>query len=207
MRVVKNLCRAFAAALCVLTFQMEARAAGPDPVEQAKPMVTKIADLLASADFKSLPREAQFDRFLAVARERFDFDEMSKRVLGPQWNSLSAEQKGLFNERFTTLLGYTYMGKLSTYNGEQINYAPARRKGDRAEVPTSIRFSDGKTLVISYIMRLKGCEWMAYDIVAENISLVHNYMEQLRSILQKNGFDGLIGRLNEKIEEMKAKDR
>ena len=45
---------------------------------------------------------------------------------------------------------------------------------------------------------------LSYDIVAENISLVRNYTEQLRSVLQKSGFDGLIRQLNEKIGELKT---
>ena len=59
-------------------------------------------------------------------------------------------------------------------------------------------------VVIFYIMQLKGSEWTAYDIVAENISLMRNYTEQLRSVLQKSGFDGLIRQLNEKIGELKT---
>ena len=69
---------------------------------------------------------------------------------------------------------------------------------------TNIKFADGKAAAISYIMQLKGGNWMAYDLVVENISLVRNYMEQLRSILQKKGFDGLIKQIDDKIEQMKA---
>lgn len=178
--------------------------AAPDPVAQVKPVVDKITAMLTTEEYRGLPREQQFDRFLAVAEERFDFDEMSKRVLGPQWGKLTEEQKHLFNERFSRLLGYTYMDKIDAYNGEPINYLEPRVKNDRAEVRTSIKFADGKAAAISYIMQLKGENWMAYDLVVENISLVRNYMEQLRSILQKNGFDGLIKQIDEKIEQMKA---
>ena len=95
--------------------------------------------------------------------------------------------------------------KIDTYNGEAIVYGEPRFKGaDRAVVPTSIRFQNGSSVAISYIMQLKGSEWTAYDIVAENISLVRNYTEQLRSVLQKSGFDGLIRQLNEKIGELKT---
>ena len=95
--------------------------AAPDPVEQVKPVVNKITAMLTTEEYRGLPREQQFDRFLAVAQERFDFDEMSKRVLGPQWGKLTDEQKRLFNERFSRLLGYTYMEKIDAYNGEPIN--------------------------------------------------------------------------------------
>ncbi len=202
MRAIKCVFSMFAVALLALSLHAPA-AAAPDPVEQVKPVITEITTMLTRADYKKLSREEQFSKFLATAEKRFDFDEMSKRVLGPQWNSLSAEQKQLFNERFAHLLGYTYMDKIDTYAGEPIQYETPRIRGERAEVRTTIQFKNGG-VPIYYIMQLKGSEWMAYDLVVENISLVRNYMEQLRSILQKNGFDGLIKQINDKIAQMQA---
>lgn len=180
--------------------------AAPEPTEQIRPVIEKIATMLTEESYKKLDHDQQFARFLALAGERFDFDEMSKRVLGPQWNTLSADQKQLFIQRFTRLLGHTYMDKIATYSGEKILYESPRIRGDRAEVRTSIQFRSG-TVPISYIMHLKGSQWMAYDLVVENISLVRNYMEQLRSILQKNGFDGLIRQLDSKTAQLQAGQR
>ncbi len=204
MHALKFVCAVFAAALLTFSLHSPAQAtAVPDPVEQVKPVIAEITTMLTEEDYKQLPREEQFDRFLTVAKKRFDFDEMSKRVLGPQWNSLSAEQKDLFKERFARLLGYTYMDKIDTYAGEGIQYEIPRIRGGRAEVRTAIQFKNG-SVPIFYIMQLKDSEWMAYDLVVENISLVRNYMEQLRSILQKNGFDGLMKQISDKIDQLKA---
>ncbi len=180
--------------------------AAPDPVEQARPVIDKIAGMLTEKEYKKLDREQQFARFHDLAAERFDFDEMSKRVLGPQWNALSDEQKELFIVSFTRLLGYTYIDKIDTYAGETIRYDTPRIRGDRAEVRTVIQFKKGN-VPISYMMQLKDGQWMAYDLVVENISLVRNYMEQLRSILQKSGFDGLIRQLDAKIAQLQAAQR
>ena len=199
MKYVLSLCSAAFLALSLTSPVL----AAPDPVEQVKPVIAEITTMLTKEDYKKLPREEQFAKFLALAEKRFDFDEMSKRVLGPQWNSLSAEQKELFNERFAHLLGYTYMDRIDTYAGEEIQYETPRIRGERAEVRTTIQFKNG-SVPIFYIMQLKGSEWMAYDLVVENISLVRNYMEQLRSILQKNGFDGLIKQINDKISQLQA---
>ncbi|NLZ16566.1 MAG: ABC transporter substrate-binding protein, partial [Desulfobulbaceae bacterium] len=144
-----------------------AAVAAPDPTEQIKPVIDKITTMLTEDYYKKLSREQQFDKFLELAAERFDFDEMSKRVLGPQWNSLPEEQKELFINRFTRLLGYTYMDKIDTYAGEPIIYEESRIRGNRAEVRTSIQFKNGP-VPISYITQLKGSEWMTYDLVVEN---------------------------------------
>jgi len=39
---------------------------------------------------------------------------------------------------------------------------------------------------------------MVYDINIEGVSLVRNYMEQFRSILRRDKFDGLVKLLEEK---------
>lgn len=205
MNIFSSVCAALCALVFSWTLGTQAQAA-PDPTEQIRPVIEKIATMLTEESYKKLDHDQQFARFLALAGERFDFDEMSKRVLGPQWNSLSAEQKQLFIQRFTRLLGYTYMDRIATYSGEKILYESPRIRGDRAEVRTTIQFKSG-AVPISYIMQLKGSQWMAYDLVVENISLVRNYMEQLRSILQKNGFDGLIRQLDTKTAQLQAGQR
>lgn len=202
MRFIKQLHLIVVAVFFMFFMHIPAQAVS-DPAEQLRPVVDRITTLLTEADFKKLPREEQFTKFLNLAAERFDFDEMSKRVLGPRWNSLSDEQKQVFIDRFSYLLGYTYMDRIDTYDGEPIQYEQSRIRGDRAEVRTIIEFKDGD-IPISYIMQLRDAEWMAYDLIVENISLVRNYMEQLRSILQRNGFDGLIQQINSKIAQLQA---
>jgi phospholipid transport system substrate-binding protein len=57
-----------------------------------------------------------------------------------------------------------------------------------------------KSIPISYIMLLRGEQWMAYDVVAEGVSLVRNYMEQFREIIKKDGYAGLVKQIEEKID-------
>ena len=195
---MRSILSTFFLCFLILGFSSAATVAAPDPVEQIRPVVEKISHMILDPKYKALSQKEQFAQFLVAAKECFDFDEMSKRVLGPQWNSLSAEQKSVFVDRFTSLLGHTYIDKIDSYTGQPIVYGKARVKGTRAEVPTFLQ-NGSTTVPISYIMQLDEGEWMAYDLVVENISLVRNYMEQLRSILQRDGYDGLIKQIEEKI--------
>jgi phospholipid transport system substrate-binding protein len=47
-------------------------------------------------------------------------------------------------------------------------------------------------------MTAKADKWMVYDINIEGVSLVRNYMEQFKSILRNDKFDGLVKLLEEK---------
>lgn len=175
--------------------------AAADPTEQMRPFLNKVTTLLADSSLKQASRQEQCQRMIVVVRERFDFQEMSKRVLGKQWRQLSAQEQGHFEDLFTQLLQYAYVGKIDEYSGQKIEFVQQRIKGDRAEVQTLL-IDDQRTIPISYILLLKGEEWMAYDIVVEGVSLVRNYMEQFQQILSKDGYSALLDQMKSKISQL-----
>ena len=187
--------------LALLFCHGTARAVAPDPTEQLQPFLDKIVAELKSEDFKQDRSCRQCQRIIDIASEHFDFYEMSKRVLGKQWRTLSQKQKDQFVTLFTKLLQYAYIGKVEDYVDKKIEFDKQRIKGKRAEVLTHL-VDANKSIPVSYIMILKGDKWMAYDIIVEGVSLVRNYMEQFRSILRKEKFSGLIDRLQTKILEL-----
>lgn len=172
-----------------------------DPTEQMRPFLNKVTTLLADPALKQAPRQEQCQRMIAVVRERFDFQEMSKRVLGKQWRQLSAQEQMQFEDLFTQLLQYAYVGKIDEYSGQKIEFTQQRIKGDRAEVQTLL-IDNQRTIPISYILSFKGEEWMAYDIVVEGVSLVRNYMEQFQQILSKEGYPALLDQIKSKISQL-----
>jgi phospholipid transport system substrate-binding protein len=178
-----------------------AHAAVPDPTEQLKPFLDKLVSQLKDKEFRKDLSCRQCKRIVTLASEHFDFYEMSRRVLGKQWRTLSAEQKDQFVSLFTQLLQYAYIGKVEDYVDKKIVFKGQRIKGNRAEVQTLLVDAD-KTIPVSYIMILKGDTWMAYDIVVEGVSLVRNYMEQIRGILRDDKFSGLISQLKKKIKQL-----
>jgi len=189
---------------CSFVSQAVAKTAVPDPTAQLKPFLEKIVDQLENRDYKTDTSCQKCDRIVEVAKEHFDFYEMSKRVLGRSWRKLSQEQKDQFVTLFTKLLQYAYIGKVDDYVENTIEYKKQRIKGNRAEVQT-VMIADNTTIAVSYIMILKGDKWMVYDIIAEGVSLVRNYMEQFRSILHDDKFSGLISQLQKKIQELEVK--
>ncbi|MCK5517650.1 MAG: ABC transporter substrate-binding protein, partial [Desulfobulbaceae bacterium] len=101
---------------------------------------------------------------------------------------------------------YAYIGSVDEYIERDFEFKRQRIKGNRAVVKTLI-FDKSKSIPVSYIMILKGDKWMAYDIVVEGVSLVRNYMEQIRSVLREEKFPGLIAQLEKKIEELETENQ
>jgi len=176
-------------------------ASAPDPTEQMKPFLAKMTKILAEAHVTDEGQCNICKRLLEVSRERFDYNEMSKRVLGKAWRKLSKEEQAEFVDLFTDLLQYAYIGKVEDYAGQTIEFKKQRIKGKRAEVKTEL-IDKNKIIPVSYIMMLKGDQWMAYDVVVEGVSLIRNYMEQFRQILRKEKYSGLVKQIKEKIKEL-----
>ena len=178
----------------------------PDPTEQMKPFVHKVMQILKNADFKEDPKCIICKRLIDVSRERFDFNEMSKRVLGRAWRKLNKEERADFVDLFTRLLQYAYIGKLEQYTGQKVIFKGERIRGKRAEVKTEL--NDGqKSVAVSYIMLLDGDQWMIYDVIIEGVSLVRNYREQFKEILRREKYSGLVRQIEKKVKQLEEERR
>jgi phospholipid transport system substrate-binding protein len=190
----------------VMFFSQNSASATPDPTEQMRPFLKKVTDALADPALKTVPKKEQGQRIIKIVREHFDFQEMSKRVLGQHWRNLNDKEKGEFEDIFTQLLQYAYIGKIDEYAGQKIEFTQQRIKGDRAEVQTLL-VDKAKSIPVSYIMLLRGEQWMAYDVVVEGVSLVRNYMEQFQEIVRKDGYAGLVKQIEEKIDHIEKENK
>ncbi len=206
---MQNFQRSFVVLLSLFLFALtvsQVAAANPDPTEQLKPVVDKIVSLLKDTDFRKQPVVDQSEVIVKIVSERFDFREMSKRVMGKQWRSLNVEQQDQFVALFTKLLQYVYINQVDDYLDKKIEFTDQRIRRDRAEVKTLLVGQD-KSIPVSYIMLLEKGSWMAYDIVVEGVSLIRNYMEQVNTVLRDEKFPGLISMLEKKITKLEAGEK
>lgn len=166
--------------------------------DQLKPTLDKLVSILADDSLKGDEHKVvRRAKIMDSIKQGFDFREMSRKVLGRTWNEISEEQRTQFTELMTKLLENVYIGKLESYSGQEITFAGERVKGKRAQVTTMITH-EGADLPIHYIMYDKQGKWMVYDINIEGVSLVRNYMEQFKSILRTEKFEGLVKVIEEK---------
>jgi phospholipid transport system substrate-binding protein len=170
----------------------------PGPTEQLKPTLNVLVAILIDPSLKGDDHKVERRaKIMEQVRKGFDFREMSQRVIGKEWKSLPPEKQDHFQELFTKLLENAYIGKFEGYSGQEIKYLEERLKDERAIVSTQIE-NNGQDIPVDYIMIKKEEQWMVYDINIEGVSLVRNYMEQFKSILRRDQFDGLVKLLEEK---------
>ncbi|HFE38175.1 MAG TPA: ABC transporter substrate-binding protein [Gammaproteobacteria bacterium] len=130
----------------------------------------------------------------------FDFERMSRWVLGKYWRKASASQKKAFVEQFKSLLVRTYASSLQEYSDELITYAPFRgnlASGD-AVVRSEVAQPGGFPIPINYRLYLKNDQWLVYDISIDDVSLVANYRSSFSRQIRRGGIDNLIKKLADK---------
>jgi len=171
---------------------------GKSPTDDLKPVLDELISVLADDSIKG-PENAdkRQDAIMAVIRQGFDFQEMSKRVLGRTWREIDDQEKVRFTELMTEFLKNVYIGKLESYSGQTVEFTGEVVKGDRAQVSTNI-MNEGVKIPVYYIMNKADARWMVYDINIEGVSLVRNYQEQFKSILRTEKYEGLVKVLEEK---------
>jgi phospholipid transport system substrate-binding protein len=157
-----------------------------------------LTKLLNNSDLKGdAHRVERRQKIMSTIKVGFDFQEMCKRVLGRTWQEINQQERDRFTIQMTKLLENAYIGKLEEYTFKKIEYVEEKIQDDRAQVTTLVEKDDVK-LPVHYILQQISGKWMVYDINIEGVSLVRNYMEQFRSILRTDKFEGLVKIIEEK---------
>ena len=135
-----------------------------------------------------------------IVLPHFDFQTMSRWVLGRYWRQATPEQQQRFVEEFRTLLVNTYAKSLLEYSNEKIQFPPmhAGAESDDVTVPTEIVPTSGPPISINYSMHPTDEGWKVYDVTVDGVSLVTNYRGTFASQIRKQGLDTLIQKLSER---------
>ena len=134
----------------------------------------------------------------------FDFAEMAKRSLGPNWRGRTPEEQDRFVALFREILENSYLGKIESYQGEEIRYGRESIEGAYAEVKTLVVTRQGLEFPVDYRMLEGSGGYRIYDVVIEGISLVGNYRSQFNSILRKSSFQDMMDKLRATIREQRS---
>ena len=133
----------------------------------------------------------------------FDFEHMSRRVLGKRWKTAAPEQRTRFVSAFRSLLVRTYATMLNEYRGQTLTWLDPmpRKKDDEIVIPVRIETTGSQPITVAYAMHGKGTDWRVFDVAVDGVSLVTNYRSSFRSEIARNGIEGLIARLEAKSLE------
>jgi phospholipid transport system substrate-binding protein len=170
------------------------------PTDDVRSAVEAVIALLKD---DQLDRDTRRDRMREVIDKRFDFRAMSQRTLATNWKKATDAEQQRFTELFSELIQNSYVSKIESYTNETVEYPGEKLKGRKAVVDTLIITSSAE-IPVNYRVYLKDGSWLVYDVIIEGVSLISNYRSSYQEIVKRDGFDGLLAQMEEKIRELKS---
>lgn len=135
-----------------------------------------------------------------VVQSHINILSISQRTLGVNWKNATPEQQQRFSKLFVQILEMTYLNRIESYSGGEVDYLKERIKGKKAIVDTHL-ITPKRKIPIQYKMVLENDEWQIYDVLIEKVSLVRNYRSTYGEIVSKEGFEGLFAKMDAKLAE------
>lgn len=173
--------------------------AGP-PLDTVKGHINKVLDVLSDSSLKGQSgKSAKKAKIRSISEKMFDYNELSRRTLGQNWNKFNNEQQKEFTELYKSILEDAYADKLITYTNEKVLFNKENILSEKTcEIQTTIVTKKADIPIYYRVIQKEG-EWRVYDIVIEGVSLVNNYRTQFREILASKSPDGLLDILRKKV--------
>jgi phospholipid transport system substrate-binding protein len=141
----------------------------------------------------------------ALSRELFDIPTMARVALAGRLDTEPAEKQRAFEAFFDEYIVRTYLQKLLFFRNPRFAYAPSEQRGDEVLVRTQI-VTRKDEFYVDYLMREAAGRWLAVDVIVESISLVDNLAAQFASLLEREGLDELLQRMERKVGNRRDDD-
>lgn len=172
------------------------------PTETVRATVSEVLGILNDPALEGPEKkDERRARLREAAKERIDFGEMSRLALGKHWRGRSERERSEFVRLFSDLLENTYLNRIEDHSGAEVLYTGERRRGDHAEVSTTVLTEKGTEVPISYRLVKQDSGWVVYDIVIEGVSLVGNYRKEFGQFLHDSSFEDLLRNLESKAKK------
>ena len=165
-------------------------------------LISILTDTKRSADDRAKGVNAELLKLI-------DYTEMAKGSLGDEWGKHSEAEQKQFKDLLQQLIEKNYKKRLDELAGYRVAYdsESTASGGDTTVKTTAKSKTDNRAapMLIDYVLRKKGSEFVIVDIIPENSSYVKTYNKEFTKILKRTGPDGgwsaLIAKMNKKLTE------
>jgi len=142
-----------------------------------------------------------------IARELFDYDEMTRRTLSRHWSQRTADEQAEFVALFSDLLERSYVGRIEAYAGEKITFVGEAIDGNFATVRSKVVTQRRSETVLDYRMHVREGRWRVYDVLIDGVSFVSTYRGQFDRVIQAESYGSLVERLRKRNFESAVAER
>ncbi len=197
--------------LAALILAWAAPALANGPMSTLKRTHADIDKLLAKKAAKGSPQEAVLDDKIKARVNAFlDYQELARRSLSKHWGNRTPDEQQEFVRLLKGLIERNYVKQLRKAHGQELAYSGEKINGDKGQVTTTVEVKKKRgrkaTVEITYKMKKVGADWMVYDVVTDDVSIVRNYRAQFNKIIKKKSYEHLVKKMRKKVAKLEAKN-
>ena len=199
--ILKNMKLAFVFIFCLFATanayaQNEAGATAKQVVEKFQ------AELIAvMKNGKQLGYAGRYDKLYEPVSNSHDLTKIARIVVGKEWEKLSEAQQQKLVDDFVRLSVASYAHNFKDYSGESFVFdSEEETTRGGVVVHSTLIIPDDKSVKFDYMLKEKGTSWRIINIIANGVSDLALKRSEYTTILQREGFDALIAKINEKID-------
>ncbi|MCX7099207.1 MAG: ABC transporter substrate-binding protein [Methylococcales bacterium] len=199
--VLKNL--KLAVVFLVCGFLAGNAVAEEEAAATAKQVVEKFQSELIAVmkDGKKLGYAGRYEKLYGPVSNSHDLPKIARIVVGKESEKLSEEQQEKLVDAFSRFSVASYAHNFKDYSGESFVYDSEEETARGGVVVHShLLIPDDKPVKFDYMLKEKGNSWRIINIIANGVSDLALKRSEYTSILQRDGFDALIVKINEKID-------
>lgn len=150
-----------------------------------------------------LSKEEKQAKVREVLESNYDLNVILRRAIGRNWRELNRSQQDEVLELVKQLVVKAYVDGMKDKKRPNIEFGEVIEITDkRMEIPSTVDLGDKKVNVLYRLGRMKS-GWQIYDVVAEDISVVSNYRQQIDDHFRRGDAEELITKLKELLTKEK----
>ena len=134
-----------------------------------------------------------------VITQTFDFPTIARIVTGNAWKDASEAQRSAFIDVFRRLSIATYATNFSSFDGERFVTGASKESRNARIVETELVKADGEAIPLNYMLHEHNDHWLVVNVVAKGVSDLSLKRAEYTAVIQDEGLDVLIARLEEKV--------
>jgi phospholipid transport system substrate-binding protein len=151
---------------------------------------------------KQLGYAGRYDKLYDPVSNSHDLTKIARIVVGKESEKLSEAQQQKLVEAFSRFSVASYAHNFKDYSGESFVFDSEEETARGGVVVHShMVIPDDKPVKFDYMLKEKGNSWRIINIIANGVSDLALKRSEYTTILQREGFDALIAKINEKIDK------
>jgi phospholipid transport system substrate-binding protein len=173
-------------------------------VEDVRAVIEQVsAKVLAILSDQAITDRQKFDALVKLLDGPIDLDLVARLILGRHWRTADEAKRQEYLALFREYALANLAAKLHLYRGQSFEVTGARVVSDQDALVTSRILSDGEPpLQVDWRLRERdGGAPVTIDLIVEGVSLIVTLRSEFGSVIERQGFDGLLVELRQRITQ------